>query len=232
MARRDARPGRASWPRPGRRQGHDLGFGIGIAQGYATLGRIGFEGRFDYAAIGSVTNLAARLCAERRAVADPGHRSASSPPPRTLVVGERRSASCELRGFSRPVRAFDVKGIDDGTGRVMTGDLGPPPPRRRRRCPTSTRTSATARFDRLQARMADVWEAMRLNHDDESVVVVPSITLDRAGAAAARMTQALRGAVPVPAAAAAPAAAADGLRDVDADRARRSSSTTSPCCPA
>ena len=44
------------------RRGHDLGFGIGIAQGFATLGRIGYEGRFDYAAIGSVTNLAARLC--------------------------------------------------------------------------------------------------------------------------------------------------------------------------
>ena len=46
------------------RLGHDLGFGVGIAQGFATLGRIGYEGRFDYAAIGSVTNLAARLCAE------------------------------------------------------------------------------------------------------------------------------------------------------------------------
>ena len=47
-----------------RRHGHDLALGIGIAQGYATLGRIGFAGRFDYAAIGSVTNLAARLCAD------------------------------------------------------------------------------------------------------------------------------------------------------------------------
>ena len=46
------------------RDGHDLSIRLGIAQGYATLGRIGFEGRFDYAAIGSVTNLAARLCAE------------------------------------------------------------------------------------------------------------------------------------------------------------------------
>src|ERR687887_2438648 len=45
-------------------RGHDLGFGVGIAMGYATLGRIGFEGRFDYAAIGTVTNLAARLCGE------------------------------------------------------------------------------------------------------------------------------------------------------------------------
>src|SRR5262249_47941364 len=46
------------------RQGHELGFGIGIAHGYATLGRIGFEGRFDYAAVGTVVNLAARLCSQ------------------------------------------------------------------------------------------------------------------------------------------------------------------------
>jgi adenylate cyclase len=45
-------------------KGYRLGFGVGIAQGEATLGRIGFEGRFDYAAIGTVCNLAARLCAE------------------------------------------------------------------------------------------------------------------------------------------------------------------------
>ncbi len=44
------------------KRGHQLGFGIGIDQGYATLGKIGFEGRFDYAAIGTVTNLATRLC--------------------------------------------------------------------------------------------------------------------------------------------------------------------------
>jgi adenylate cyclase len=46
------------------KRGFDLGLGCGIAQGYATLGKIGFEGRWDYAAIGGVTNLAARLCAE------------------------------------------------------------------------------------------------------------------------------------------------------------------------
>jgi len=45
-----------------RKHGYQLGFGVGIAQGFATLGRIGFEGRFDYAAIGTVTNLASRLC--------------------------------------------------------------------------------------------------------------------------------------------------------------------------
>ena len=47
-----------------RKRGHQLGFGVGIDQGYATLGQIGFEGRFDYAAIGTVTNLASRLCDE------------------------------------------------------------------------------------------------------------------------------------------------------------------------
>lgn len=49
-----------------RKAGHRLGFGVGITYGYATLGRIGFEGRFDYSAIGSVVNLAARLCSEAR----------------------------------------------------------------------------------------------------------------------------------------------------------------------
>ena len=47
-----------------KRRGHVLGVGIGMAQGYATLGRIGFEDRFDYTAIGAVINLAARLCAD------------------------------------------------------------------------------------------------------------------------------------------------------------------------
>jgi adenylate cyclase len=47
-------------------RGHEIGFGVGIAQGYATLGQIGFEGRFDYTAIGTVTNVAARLCAEAK----------------------------------------------------------------------------------------------------------------------------------------------------------------------
>jgi adenylate cyclase len=92
------------------RRGHDLSFAAGIAQGYATLGRIGFEGRFDYAAIGSVTNLASRLCAEaapwqilvtQRVQAESDEVAVSSP------VGE-----LTLRGFSRPVRAYDVKGLD------------------------------------------------------------------------------------------------------------------------
>jgi adenylate cyclase len=88
------------------RQGHDLTLGIGIAQGFATLGRIGFEGRSDYAAIGSVTNLAARLCgragpweilASQRVLASLGSSAVVEP-----------VAELELRGFSRPVRAANV----------------------------------------------------------------------------------------------------------------------------
>ncbi len=92
------------------RQGHDLSLGIGIAQGYATLGRIGFEGRHDYAAIGSVTNLAARLCAEAepwQILVSERVYAAAGP----VVVGEDAGVR-ELRGFSRRVHAFDVKGID------------------------------------------------------------------------------------------------------------------------
>ena len=59
-----------------------LGFGIGIAQGYATLGRIGFAERVDYTAIGTVSNLAARLCAEADGRAVPGQRAGWRPRPR------------------------------------------------------------------------------------------------------------------------------------------------------
>jgi adenylate cyclase len=92
-------------------RGHDLGFSLGIAQGYATLGRIGFEGRFDYAAIGSVTNLAARLCADakpwqilttQRVLSQTDGLAVGDP------VGE-----LALRGFSRPIMAYDVKGLDE-----------------------------------------------------------------------------------------------------------------------
>jgi len=89
-----------------RRRGHELGFGVGIAHGHATLGRIGFEGRSDYAAIGTVTNLAARLCGE----AAPGQILVS---PRVHAATEELVvADCvgelPLRGFARPVRAYNV----------------------------------------------------------------------------------------------------------------------------
>lgn len=92
------------------RRGHDLGFSVGIAQGYATLGRIGWEGRYDYAAIGSVTNLAARLCAAAKQdqilITHRVHGEA-----RDAVVADP-VGDLSLRGFVRPVAAYDVKGLD------------------------------------------------------------------------------------------------------------------------
>lgn len=90
------------------RQGYDLALGIGIAQGFATLGRIGFEGRFDYAAIGSVTNLAARLCGAAgpwQVLASQRVFHAAEPVAQGTQIGQ-----LDLKGFSRPVRVFDVTG--------------------------------------------------------------------------------------------------------------------------
>ena len=89
-----------------RKRGYDLEFGVGIAQGYATIGAIGFEGRSDYGAIGTVTNLASRLCGE----AKPGQ----------ILVSQRLLGAVEdlmevepvgelqLKGFLKPVPAFNV----------------------------------------------------------------------------------------------------------------------------
>ena len=91
-----------------RERGHNLGFGIGIAVGPATLGRIGFDRRFDYAAIGNVTNLASRLCDE----AKPGQ----------ILIDARVNAAVAgklvtqalpplaLKGFRRPVEAYEIIG--------------------------------------------------------------------------------------------------------------------------
>jgi class 3 adenylate cyclase len=92
-----------------RKLGYELDFGVGIAQGYATIGAIGFEGRWDYGAIGTVTNLAARLCGE----AQPGQILVS----RRLygVVEDFVTAEpvgeLSLKGFSRPVTAYNVTGL-------------------------------------------------------------------------------------------------------------------------
>jgi len=89
-----------------RRRGYELDFGVGIDQGYATIGAIGFEGRMDYGAIGTVTNMAARLCGEAK--------------PRQILISQRVLGAVEalvevedlgsltLKGFSRPVPAFNV----------------------------------------------------------------------------------------------------------------------------
>ena len=89
-----------------RQLGHEIGFGIGIAHGYATLGTIGFEGRFDYAAIGTVSNVASRLCDE----AKPGQILIS---PRVLMavrdaVTVEAVGEFELKGIRRPTAAYNV----------------------------------------------------------------------------------------------------------------------------
>jgi class 3 adenylate cyclase len=93
-----------------RRQGHDLGFGVGIAHGYATLGRIGFEGRFDYAAVGTVVNLAARLCdyaKNGQILIDPKVQTAVESLATTELAGE-----LTLKGLHRPIRAFNVCAVE------------------------------------------------------------------------------------------------------------------------
>lgn len=91
------------------RQGFELGLGIGISVGFATLGRIGFEGHYGYAVIGSTANLAARLCA----MAEPGQ----------IVLSERAYTrveggiaaeslgSFELKGFRRPIAVYELVGL-------------------------------------------------------------------------------------------------------------------------
>jgi DNA-binding response OmpR family regulator len=91
------------------KRGYDLGFGAGIALGYATCGQVGFEGRFDYAAIGAVTNLASRLADEAAAG--------------QILIAQRLHAEVEdevevesvgefmLKGYERPVTAFNVVAV-------------------------------------------------------------------------------------------------------------------------
>jgi adenylate cyclase len=92
------------------RLGHDLSHRAGISMGYATLGRIGFAGRFDYAAIGSVTNLAARLCA------DAGDWEVRVSDRVLAAVGDRAEAELvgdvQPQGFSRTVRVHTVRSLD------------------------------------------------------------------------------------------------------------------------
>ena len=95
-----------------REQDFELDLGVGIAVGYATLGQIGFEGRFDYAAIGTVTNLAARLCGEAA-----GGQILINARAHGLVeqlVEAEPLGELTLKGFSRPVAAFNVTGFKSG----------------------------------------------------------------------------------------------------------------------
>lgn len=108
VAMRDRfRPLSASW----RKRGYELGFGVGIAVGYATLGRIGFEGRYDYGAIGNVTILASRLSSQAGA--------------NQILVSQMVAGMVEdlvevesvgeltIKGLSRPVSASNVVGLTE-----------------------------------------------------------------------------------------------------------------------
>jgi adenylate cyclase len=88
------------------RRGHRIGFGIGIAQGYATLGRIGYEGRSEYSAIGTVSNTASRLCAEAQdgqILVTQRVATAVEPIASCAALGE-----VALKGLSRPLQVFNV----------------------------------------------------------------------------------------------------------------------------
>jgi class 3 adenylate cyclase len=93
----------AAW----RKRGTELGLGVGIAAGYATLGRIGFEGRYDYAALGSVTNLASRLSTRAEAgqtlISQRVHAAVDE------AVEAVQVEALKLKGFPRPVVAYEVR---------------------------------------------------------------------------------------------------------------------------
>jgi len=89
-----------------RKRGWELGLGVGVAQGYATIGAIGFEGRWDYGAIGTVTNLAARLCGEAKG----GQVLISSRVAAAVegVVDFEEVGALTLKGLARPVPTLSV----------------------------------------------------------------------------------------------------------------------------
>ncbi len=89
-----------------RKHGYELGFGVGVAHGYATLGPIGFEGRLDYGAVGTVVNLAARLCAEARdgrILIDPKVHVTIETQAELEPAGE-----LVLKGLHRPIATYNV----------------------------------------------------------------------------------------------------------------------------
>ena len=102
-----------------RKRGYELGFGIGMAVGHATMGRIGFEGRYDYAAIGTVVIMASRLCSEAQSgqilVNQRGYSAVED------IVRAEPVGDLVLKGFSRPVTAYNVLGlVEEGIASPVT----------------------------------------------------------------------------------------------------------------
>jgi class 3 adenylate cyclase len=100
-----------------RKRGYDLNIGIGIATGYATLGRIGFEGRYDYGAIGNAVILASRLSSDARAdqilLNQQAHAAVEE------FVDTEEVGELQLKGFSRPVPAVNVVGLRESDQPAM-----------------------------------------------------------------------------------------------------------------
>ena len=93
------------------KHGHNLSLGIGIAQGYATIGAIGFEGRIDYGAVGTVTNLAARLCGEAKGGQILTNRKTLSEFEGLVEV--EPVGELVLKGFAKPISAFSITALRD-----------------------------------------------------------------------------------------------------------------------
>jgi class 3 adenylate cyclase len=109
----------ANW----KKRGYDLHIGIGIAKGFATLGSIGFEGRMDYGAIGTVCSLAARLCAQAKG-------GQTLIPQRMLgciedLVEVESIGELTLKGFHRPVPTFDVRGLRKASAAAQVSESPP-----------------------------------------------------------------------------------------------------------
>ncbi|HEX4943888.1 MAG TPA: response regulator [Usitatibacteraceae bacterium] len=109
----DARDAVAELAEGWKKRGYGLGCGVGIAQGYATIGTIGYEGRYDYGTIGTVANLAARLCGEAKAGEILVARKVHGLVEDRVLAGPSRDLA--LRGFHEPVAACSVIGRKEGT---------------------------------------------------------------------------------------------------------------------
>jgi adenylate cyclase len=96
-----------------RKRGYDLALGAGIAVGHATLGRIGFEGRYDYGALGAVTSLAARLsdCASAGQIllSQRAYAALEERVDATQVI------ELQVKGFTQPIQAFELRGVREAT---------------------------------------------------------------------------------------------------------------------
>jgi adenylate cyclase len=103
-----------------RRQGHELGFGVGVARGEATLGSVGFERRLEYSVIGSVPNLASRLCDAAKAgqilISERVHEAAKT------RIEARYVGKLTLKGFQRPVPAYELLGMRTSERKAARAD--------------------------------------------------------------------------------------------------------------